>query len=370
MSTLVPMVVRPEPSVGFLRWWLDELRGLLPAAWRRHGAPPRCTVLVLEGEQMHVLRRRGAKTTPLGRLRLGAAVLTDLPFAQALARRRDPVWLALRPQDGILAHDTLPSGAERDLRMIMRHRVEVLTPLPENSVYSDARVVARRPDGVLDVELMVAPRELLDPVLADLAALSLVPAGVDVLTPGTSLPAGFDLLGGAGRRPVDRLRLAALCVVAAAIVVGLGGWGATAFYAREQELTQKSAHLAALQDRFADLPTLRQRIEAERQQAGFVAERRRDSGSATVVLEALSRILPDNAWLTELRLEGRDLTVSGYAATAAELVPMIEASPHFSGVRFRAPSTRTSLSAADGSTRTVERFSIEATVNPMLEPQP
>ena len=368
MRASVPMVVRQEPVPGFWRWWRDELRGFLPAAWRRRGAPSRCILLLLEGREIHVLRRRGRKTTGLGLLRLGTAMLTELPFAQALARRREPVWLVLRPQDGILAHDTLPGGAERDLRLIMRHRVEVLTPLPEQAVYSDARILARRPDGVLDVELMVAPRDLLDPILADLEALSLVPAGVDVLLPG-GLPGGFDLLGGTGRRPVDRMRLAVMGGLGAACIVALAGWGGVVVYGQERELARQQDHLAALEARFADLPVLRDRIEAERQQAGFVAQRRHDAGSATVVLEMLSRILPDDAWLTELQLEGRDLTISGYAATSAELVPMIEASTHFSGVHFRAPSTRTRLSAADGTTRNVDRFSIEATVSPMLEPR-
>jgi hypothetical protein len=70
------------------------------------------------------------------------------------------------------------------------------------------------------------------------------------------------------------------------------------------------------------------------------------------VLEVLSRILPDSVWLESVALEGRELTVSGYAEDAAEVVPTVESSAHFSGVEFGRPARGSRCPAPAAATAT------------------
>jgi general secretion pathway protein L len=58
-----------------------------------------------------------------------------------------------------------------------------------------------------------------------------------------------------------------------------------------------------------------------------------------VMLEALSRALPDDAWLDRLEVEQGVVRMAGHAANAARLIGAIEASGHFTQVRFSAPTT-------------------------------
>ena len=50
--------------------------------------------------------------------------------------------------------------------------------------------------------------------------------------------------------------------------------------------------------------------------------------------------LPDEAWLTELRLTGDQLVIAGFAARADGLIGLLDASPMLQEVRFAAPVTR------------------------------
>jgi hypothetical protein len=79
--------------------------------------------------------------------------------------------------------------------------------------------------------------------------------------------------------------------------------------------------------------------------------------TAAIVLEALSRALPDGAYLTELRLENATLRIIGLANDAPSLVAPLEHSGHLTDVHFFAPTTR-------GPNDTLFRFNIEARVEP------
>ena len=54
----------------------------------------------------------------------------------------------------------------------------------------------------------------------------------------------------------------------------------------------------------------------------------------------MSALLPDESWLTELHLGRAGVELSGYAQDAAALIPLIERSPYFSEVKFRANLVR------------------------------
>jgi general secretion pathway protein L len=90
------------------------------------------------------------------------------------------------------------------------------------------------------------------------------------------------------------------------------------------------------------------------------------SPSVVVTLEALSRALPDSAYVSELQLEKGTLRIVGLANDAPSLIEPLQGSGYLSEVRFFAPTTR-------GSDNIRFKFYLEAKVNPQpkfVEPQP
>jgi general secretion pathway protein L len=85
-------------------------------------------------------------------------------------------------------------------------------------------------------------------------------------------------------------------------------------------------------------------------------ERRKgDSPSVVLALEALSKILPDQTYVTELQIEGNKLRLTGITRDAPPLIGLIEQSDRFARASFFAPTTRSDSNAGD-------RFHIEVVV--------
>ena len=91
--------------------------------------------------------------------------------------------------------------------------------------------------------------------------------------------------------------------------------------------------------------------------AGVSAAYHLAPAASVIVLEALSQVLPDHTYVTELHLAGTKLQIVGITRDAPSLIPLIEQSQHFARATFYAPTTRSSSDPG-------ERFHIEARIEP------
>lgn len=377
MRALARTTPQPVEPSGLLDWWLAELQELLPGRGSSRGRRRRAALqLRLEPPFVRVLSRRGPRLEPVGSFLLPeedgrdqapGAAWCEPELQRLLTRHKDATVLVMGPTESLTCVDLLPASAENELGRIVAHKIDLLTPWPADQVYAAHRVAARRPDGMLEVLLAVAPRRAVDAALRRLAALGITPAAVDVASDGKAQRAEVDLLHAETPGPHGRSTrlLLALLLVAALGTVGFAG---TRIWQRHQQLVEQRQLVAALEERLADLPTLRERITSLQTEAGFLANDRRSRPSPLIVLEVLSRLLPDTVWLSEIRLDERELVIAGLAEDSSTLVPLIERAPEFAQVRFQTPSTRVKVRTAAGGEREVERFAISAAVDPAVEP--
>jgi general secretion pathway protein L len=363
-------------------WWLGELRALLPARAPRPAGPRNAVILFYDRRQVTGAVRRGARLKELGSVRLPEmrgdtlAPMTSSQTAEldalhrAVKAARLPVWLRLPAALGLVCEDVLPPGAEADLGRIMAHKIDILTPWSAEQVHFDQRIARLRPDGQIEVTMVVAPRAGVDEARRRLAALGLPVDAVDLAEEDPWAPPVLDLIGSRGearqRRGWGGLLLWLLLV---ATTVGAAAAGHH-IYKRERALEARRQLLSAIEQRLIDLPDLHTSIDAMRLQAGFVAEQRGATPAPLVVLEVLSRLLPDTVWLSSLTLEGDRLQISGYAHDPPALLALLEGSAHFSHVEFTAPSTRETITTPEGDAREVNRFSLAARVAPSRDPTP
>jgi len=357
---------------GFLAWWLEELRALAPARRVRRPGRRRSTVLFWEDGVVRVFEARRAGVAEIGSFllepprkgtgRLPAPVEQAAPAAlSAELRGRRRLLLRLSSAHGLLVRDLLPAEAEPELRAIVANRLDTLTPWTSERAAFDVAISGRRPDGRLEVTVAAAPRALVERIRERLLELGIEIEGIDLGTADDPPVARFDLTGETARSSGSLLRFAAVVLVGPVVLFG-AAFAGSEIHARSVVLGDRERTAALLEARLSDLGELRERLFALRREAVLVAQRLAATPSALTVLEALSRALPDDAFLSELELSGDRLRIAGFATNAAPLVPLLEELPALEDVRFRAPSSKTILEDPELGRREVERFVLAARV--------
>ncbi len=317
----------PAPAPRFLRWWTSELTDLLPA--RLRPAPP--PALRIAGEMVEVGERSAPRTDHVAVRRL-------------LPTRR--VVLRLGPGESLRLAVALPAAAEANLPELLGFEIERRTPFHPDDVLWRHDVLRR--DAAtrrLLVDLVLVPRRIAEPLLAEIKRLGLACGRIETAD-GIALPLRTGrTLGRRARMVVMALALLATGLTAGSLLLPLSRQAqlATRLEARVVAVGAVAETVVALRDEL-------QHATREETRLFRLKERR---PPAVVVIDALSRLLPDDTWLLQLQLNDGEVALSGFSAAAAQLVPLIEDSPMFRDAAFRSPVTQDSRSGA-------ERFHISA----------
>ena len=281
------------------------------------------------------------------------------PPAALRAVKGNRVELVLRPSRFVLRPLELPRRAVEYLDGIVRAQIDRLTPWPA----ADAVFGWGRPTDIAGdrISVMVAAtaRAAMRPFLQGLSELGAT--SIAILTPADGAAAAIKVYDQSVRGMLDARRVSrvlavvlVLAAAAASIAVAADFVIGASLDARQADLTQSINQRRALLRGGQDAAT--------RSASALLDRRKQETPSAVIVIEALSEILPDHTYVTELRVEGNKLQVVGVTRDAPGLIRLIEQSPHFTHATFFAPTTRAPTDPG-------ERFHIEARIEPVNAPR-
>ena len=338
-----------RPILDFLAAWGGVLRDSLPAGVQRVlGLGRRFAVIEPSDDGWSVFQAQGATLVPQGGS-TGGTEISDL--ADRLRQVEGSVVLVLPRDLAMRPALTLPGSAERSLDQVLDVEIERLTPFKAGDV-TVAREIQPAADGQIRVDLTIVPHARIaaltgplgeagirvDHVIADRERVERAPA-LGLTSPAT---------GSADRS----FAWAPALVTAVLIVVAL----ASPFVAQEQRLRGQRSEIERLAPDLAAARRLARRVEAtearEQARQGFMQSR----VSMTVLLEQVTRTLPDHTWLVSLQAADGRLTLEGRSSEATSLVTLLNAAPGLSDARFDAPVTRDPVTGAD-------RFRLGATID-------
>lgn len=275
--------------------------------------------------------------------------------------RRSNLEIVLRPDRFVFRPLELPSRATEFLEGIVRSQIDRLTPWsPAEAAFGFTPPIAAG-DGRVALTIAATARSSLTPWLRAAAE-----SGARTISIATRNPdvAGDDppiTVMQQSAVALDKPRLRKLLVTASlaaalvsTIVLVVTSFVSDHLQTRQDELARRIAErrttMIAARNA-ATSPT----VAAER----ALAKRKNETPSTVIALEALSRILPDHTYVTELRIEGDRIRISGLTRDAPNLIRLVEQSRYFGRAAFFAPTTRGPNDVAD-------RFHIETRMSPVF----
>ena len=294
-------------------------------------------ILSVEPGRNRVILERGGQTETLAELaNLDAGSLAEMA---RLAKRHKRYPLGLRLGGGNCFARTvdLPAQAEGDYGRILDLDMERTTPFRSAdvlSVYYPASGVTA-PRGRKAVRHMIVKRRTVEPIIAELRQCGIEPAFADCWDEEGRNGVPVDFLAGPRAAASGRGGFAAgFAIIATVLAVS----AVAILFIRHQQA------LAALTERAAqsriEAARVRQTAEAAQAVSGQIAAMQRlirDRVPLARVIEELTAILPDSAWIADLRIDGGRVEFTGFSQSAASLVPLLEQSPLFTDASLTSP---------------------------------
>lgn len=266
------------------------------------------------------------------------------------------VEVALLPDQFLFRRLELPNRAAEFLPGIVRAQIDSLTPWRADECVFGWSSPEQIDSEKMAVTVVATARAVIAPYISMLAragchAISLFTVPTELSHDETPVKV-HEELGTAivSHESVSRLLRAGLAISLAAAVLTVGGAAFLSdhYDAQQRELSAELSRARAHSSNDASATvTAQDRILSHKHDSPFVV----------LVLEDLSRLLPDHTYLTEMRIEGSKLQIVGTTQEAPALVGLLERSGRFKQVSFFAPTTR-ALDLRD-------RFHIEATIQPL-----
>jgi general secretion pathway protein L len=256
----------------------------------------------------------------------------------------------MRPAHVLMHQLDFPAKAADFLDGMIRAQVDRLTPWTVNDAIFGWSPPAPAANDRIAVTFAATSRQKIDPVrqfaaMADAASIVIAaPATAEAPAPIRLLDQPLrSVIGSAIDMPrlLRAILLSAGVAAAASLAINayLGGSLQSDLDELQRRISQRRAALRVGEGATSSL--------------GLLAKRKQTTPSGVMVLEALSRALPDSTYVTELRIEGDKVQVVGMTQDAASLIRLMEQSPQFTRATFFAPTTH-------AANETGERFHIEA----------
>jgi general secretion pathway protein L len=341
--------------------WLDQVAEALIAAIVRFKSIP--IVKLTEGEdgRLSVMPDKDAIAVSDSPIQLdNGHVAGRLPPQLEDALKGGRVELLLRSERFVFKTLELPSRAAEFLTGVVRSQIDRLTPWSADQAAFGVTAPAEVAGGRIAVTVAATAKDMLEPFLQAFTALGA--CSVKISTPGAEAAPDVPAIAIVQRNvggilDIRLARRVLVAVLASALLIAATASIASAvvgnrLQAHQDELARQIARARAAALAARNTPS-DPKLLAER----ALARRKNESPSAVIALEILSQILPDNTYLTELRIDSDKVRLTGITHDAPNLIRLIEESHHFSQAAFFAPITRSSSDPGD-------RFNIEARMEP------
>jgi len=220
----------------------------------------------------------------------------------------------------------LPLAVEASLSSAILIQLERLSPLPIDQIIYGWKVVERS-DDQLSVSLNIVKRDIAESEVARHKA-----AGVTVLNiispDGTQYVNCEPIIKARMKTQLRRLGLylsMAMIFIVSLLIMSVR---------LDQGINEESVHLTRLMQENQDVISARRTVSEHKARLGFLRAKYNET-DAIKMLDFLTAILPESAWLNSLSITANEIKFEGIAENAAELAVLLGKASSISNVRLR-----------------------------------
>jgi general secretion pathway protein L len=336
--------------------WIDSVVDTVCTLLSRFISPR--TVRLVENQNGYLTIQLEQETVSAGQVQIvDGQIAASEPSTLVETLSGSRIDLLLRPDLFVFRPLELPNRATEFMSGIVRSQIDRLTPWnPSNAAFGWSQPRESDAENMV-VTVAVTTLDLVRPYVRAITDAGAHSIAVFATPPGTD--SGTDPIKiweerGRGIKEATRIRQIIVAMLAATGITAIVALGAD---------TILSANLTAQQKELArqvsGIRAARVSASTASQETKQALQRRKHDTPVTVlVLDALAKILPDDTYVTELRIEGNKLRLTGTTRDAPSLIGLIEQSGRFTRATFFAQTTRSSSSSVD-------QFNIEAIIQPL-----
>jgi len=354
----------------FLQWWLEELSLILPQWLLHFTQTSAASILVRIQNQEAVFSLSEAELqSELARVNLQSTSPWDKHTQKIIqsAVGNTPREVVVEVSDNWILSKTLtlPSAAKENLREVLAFEMDRQTPFTADQVHYDFDILGEdRASNTLSIALHLAPRRTLDPLLENIDECGLKATQINVAD-GQDNPAGrpicialldhgkSNLTKGNGARANQILKLSTVLLGVIAIALPLVKDSITT--------TRLQVEAAAARNNASTTDQTFQTLQTQLAESSRLAILKQEQPGVMQVLDELTRILPDDTWVSRLEIHQPRVSIRGESSNAADLSTLIESSPLFSNTQFDSPVTRDTVTGQ-------EKFAISVNIERGRQP--
>lgn len=347
-------------------WWLRELSNFL--APKRTTDRPWRTLLFHTLEGLEIFTKANGPTTRLGVLRTDATA-DEIAGIRRLLLGKAPqdskqILLRLSSTDVVQRTIQVPKAAADLMDSVVENKIETIVAWPHENTCYGYRVTGANtasPDQI-NTEIVATTKNIVDAAIEGARSIGLSPCAVDF----ASAPEAASIveLLQLEADPIDTMatRLNATLGAVAFCSLAICVFGIYQVWDLEGQYGDLDGKVAAVTSKVEEVKRLNDENAKFKEQRERLAKRKIDYPPVMTLIEALSRSLPDSAYLDEFEIHDNEARIVGKSVDPTGLIGTLESTPEFEDVRFSAPTTR-----EDG--QTLGTFSIVGKVQGAPHPE-
>ena len=159
---------------------------------------------------------------------------------------------------------------------------------------------------------------------------------LESLWPGAQ---GMNLLDRGIHKPVKTPLAATIILMFIIAALGLF-WLVSPIQIEEKRIAGIDREISARKDEVKKIEALKKDLEGVEKEVSTIRDFKANRPVVLNLMKEMTRALPKNTWLSRMRVTESTVEIEGYASSATDILPKLEASPFFKKVEFASPTFR------------------------------